>query len=306
MLLLGACATLAGVEDGELATDAGLDAGSGGSSAVGGTGAAGGVSAGGAAGSASGGSAGTTAGGSSGGGSAGSSTGGAAGSTSSGGAGGSGAAGSKYAALVLADGPIAYWRLGETSGINAVDLTGNGHDGLLKNGVKLGEPGALTGDSDAAMYFDGTTYVDIGDELDLAGSATFTIEAWVYPQAGKGGYFGKAMYDSGYKGYFFADNDSTLQFVRDGATVAVPVITFTAYTHIVGTYDGLNLIVYLNGSKAGAKVATNSVTDHPNPLMIGAVNGWGDFVGWIDEVAIYDKALSESEIKAHYDAGKGL
>jgi hypothetical protein len=295
---LHGCAALAGVEDGELAKDAGPGgvAGSAGSSGGGtaGAGASSGASDGGA-GSPSGGAGGAS--GSGGASGVGGATGGASGS--------GGAVGNGYAASVMADGPLAYWRLGEASGTSAIDETGNGHNGLLKGGVKLGELGALAGDGDTAAYFDGTSYVDIGDKLDFAGTASLTIEAWVYPQAGNGGYFGKGMYDQGYKGYFVADNDSTIQWVREGAGVSPPVISFTGYSHIVGTYDGLNLTLYINGSKAGSKVATNSITDHPNPFTIGQVADWGMFVGWIDEVAVYGKALDATRVKAHYDAGKG-
>ena len=51
--------------------------------------------------------------------------------------------------------------------------------------------------------------------------------------------------------------------------------------------------------------ATDMVTNHPNPFTIGQVGGWGDFVGYIDEVAVYDKALDEARVKAHYDAAQG-
>jgi hypothetical protein len=307
VVALHGCATLAGVEDGQLAKDAG--SGGGGVAGVGNGGTAGaaassgnGGTAGAAASSGNGGS-GAAGAGTSGGGTAGAAASSGAAGASGGGAGG--AVSSEYAAAVLADGPVAYWRMGEASGTTAVDATGNGHDGLLKGGVKLGEPGALNGDSDTAMYFDGTSYVDVGDKLDFAGTASLSIEAWVHPQAGKGGYLGKGMYDQGYKGYFIADNDSTIQWVREGAVASPPVITFTTYSHVVGTYDGLNLTLYVNGAKAGSKVATNPITDHPNPFTIGQVAGWGKFVGWIDEVAVYDKALDAARIKAHYDAAKG-
>jgi hypothetical protein len=296
-LCIMGCAAIAGVEDGELAADAGAGGSGGvGGSAVGGSSGSGGTAP-------AGGASGAGASGASGAAGAGGGSGGVAGAAG-GGAGGS-SSGSKYADEVLADQPIAYLRLGESSGTVAVDLTGNGHDGLLKGGVTLGAAGALVGDTDTAMYFDGTTYVDLGDELDMSGTSQFTLEAWIHPQAGNGGYLGKSMYDQGYKGYFVADNDSTIQFVREGAAVTPPVIAFTQYTHVVGTYDGLNLILYLNGAKAGSDTATNVVTDHPNPFTIGQVGGWGDFVGFIDEVAIYDTALTEVRIKAHYDAAKG-
>ena len=58
---------------------------------------------------------------------------------------------SVYRAAVLADSPLAYWRLGETSGTVAHDETGNGHDGTYVGGVTLGQPGALTGDANTAV-----------------------------------------------------------------------------------------------------------------------------------------------------------
>jgi len=53
---------------------------------------------------------------------------------------------SVYRATVLADTPLAYWRLGETTGTVAHDETGNGHDGTYIGGYTLGQTGALTGD----------------------------------------------------------------------------------------------------------------------------------------------------------------
>ena len=55
-----------------------------------------------------------------------------------------------YAAAVLADGPVAYWRLGAGSA-SAVDVTGNGNTGTFLGGVEPGAPGALVGDPDVAM-----------------------------------------------------------------------------------------------------------------------------------------------------------
>src|SRR5688500_14316091 len=71
-------------------------------------------------------------------------------------AGGTGAtSGGDYAAQVTADGPRAYWRLGETSGTTAADETASASPGTYAGGVVLGVPASLAGDPDTAVRFDG-------------------------------------------------------------------------------------------------------------------------------------------------------
>lgn len=70
--------------------------------------------------------------------------------------------GSAYANTVLADSPIAYWRLGETSGTTASDATGHGWNGTINPPVTLGQPGAITGDTDPAMGFAGSGNIVTG------------------------------------------------------------------------------------------------------------------------------------------------
>jgi len=67
-----------------------------------------------------------------------------------------GSVGADYDRLVLGDGPIAYWRLGEPSGTNANDETANNRDGTYVNTPTLGVAGNLVGDSDTAVSFNGS------------------------------------------------------------------------------------------------------------------------------------------------------
>src|SRR6185369_14066242 len=86
-----------------------------------------------------------------------------------------------YGAAILADNPIAYWRLGETNGTVAHDYWG-GHDGEY-TGVTLGLPGYSVSDPDLAAGFgDINTYVGgiSGTEIDFSSTnSSFTLEAWV-------------------------------------------------------------------------------------------------------------------------------
>src|SRR5438874_13602683 len=61
-------------------------------------------------------------------------------------------AGAGYSAVVLADTPLGYWRLGESDASQpAKDASGNGYDGTYNGGVTVGQPGAINGDADTAV-----------------------------------------------------------------------------------------------------------------------------------------------------------
>ena len=76
---------------------------------------------------------------------------------------------SAYAQAVLADDPVAYWRFDETSGVNARDFSGHGHDATYIGGVHLGAGGAIAGDSDTAATFDGATGYRLATQPRFAG-----------------------------------------------------------------------------------------------------------------------------------------
>jgi concanavalin A-like lectin/glucanase superfamily protein len=91
-----------------------------------------------------------------------------------------------YRDAVLAKSPVAYWRLGEAAGPTAVDETGNGHDGIYINNPTFGQTGAIRGDSNTAVQFNGMNYVEIPDSADFSqptSSNGLTVEAWMRPDA---------------------------------------------------------------------------------------------------------------------------
>jgi hypothetical protein len=92
-----------------------------------------------------------------------------------------------YLSVVLADGPLAYWRLGEASGPVAYDASGNAMHGTYIGGVTLAQAGALEGDADTAVCLDGVSgCMNMGWHPELSYlSNDFTIEAW-YKGEGSG------------------------------------------------------------------------------------------------------------------------
>jgi hypothetical protein len=74
--------------------------------------------------------------------------------------------------------------------------------------------------------------------------------------------------------------------------------------HVVGTYDGTTQRLYLNGVQVGSRAQAGSVTVGTWPLSVGAWAGWGEyFRGTVDEVAVYNKALTASRVADHHAAG---
>src|SRR5262245_21018646 len=82
-----------------------------------------------------------------------------------------------YSQTILADHPTMYWRLGDRSGKTAFDASGNGNDAIYVNRPHLGNPGAIVGDADTAVHFNGyRQFARWRSDSSYAGS--FTVEAW--------------------------------------------------------------------------------------------------------------------------------
>lgn len=97
----------------------------------------------------------------------------------------SAAAAAAYAQTVLAKRPVAYWRLGERSGVIAADAAPQAHDGTYRGAPALGEPGAIRGDADGAVRLDGRRdYIEIPNSAHFSQPASgrgLTVEAWMRP-----------------------------------------------------------------------------------------------------------------------------
>jgi hypothetical protein len=225
-----------------------------------------------------------------------------------------------YAAVVSADSPLAYWRFDEHAGATtAHDASGHGNDATYQGGVTLGAPGALGGDPDTAASFDGVTgFVDAGNRFQFAGQTPFSVEAWVLPGP-ETSYVGvmsrnDAVGGPPSEGYllFLAPDGGPFGFQRlEGEQVSTAVTTASpstsAFTHLVATFDGVEMSVYADGELQGAQTASFSIAGAVADFVVGAEAGGSSnyFAGTLDEVAVYDHALTSDRVRAHYLAGLG-
>lgn len=216
-----------------------------------------------------------------------------------------------YASTILADNPLAYWRLGEKPGnFVARDEIGS-HDGQY-DACTLGVPGAIANDAAASFVPDKSSLaVPVG--FDFGGVAAFSIEAWIKPAVSTALYrhaFTQVWNDNGRQGFsLLIDNGSYAveRFVDDNneskivAPIAAPV---GAFAHVVATYDGAALRLYVDGNTMGKNADTRSLQSKPSPVFIGASGKQQQVVdGVVDEVAVYGTALTEAQVKAHHAAG---
>jgi hypothetical protein len=227
-----------------------------------------------------------------------------------------------YPSTVLAQGPVGYWRLNETTqphppittaaNLGSLGATGNGtYNG--GQGFYRGFPGALA-NSDTAVHFDGTSqFVSVPYDATLNPS-TFTIEGWlsadniaancalscgIFATAGRSGWL---IYQTSQTGY------ELRMYKNSGTAFAVDVVGTTTnvvgvYTHVVATFDGTTASIYLNGvlANSGTPNAPYVPGTNGSPFTIGErADAAFLFQGKADEVAYYNTALDANTIAAHY------
>lgn len=236
-----------------------------------------------------------------------------------------------YPNLVLQSNPTSYWRLQEPSGTVAVDLGSNKINGsyLTGNTPELSKP-LITTDhslSYSKLSSNSSGLVSVPANANLFPTGNFSAELWLQiPANYTGGMFLTQIFNSGGNNLTFAiggmANGSFPQGIYDGIYPFVGTYnTNTAWTgvqspnpfivsaiyHIVATYDGTNLSLYINGSLTSQAAVTINYYNSTG-LYIG--RRWDSqngtivyFNGYMQDVAIYNTALSASVILSHYTKG---
>ncbi len=170
-----------------------------------------------------------------------------------------------------------------------------------------------TGQKGKALDFDGISdYVQVADSADLKGMSELSLEAWIKPDAYPqyAGIIAKWTYPTRMQyilGYFSAGNISFwVGSDTAGDMLTVPQPSVGVWTHVAAVFrGGATLEIFYNGTSQGNKpTAVASIGATVEPLYIGKYNGY-EFDGTIDEVRVYNRTLSVTEIQEHYSAGTG-
>ena len=205
-------------------------------------------------------------------------------------------------AIVQAPPPVAAYGFDAGSGTTAADQSGNGNTGTIANATW-----ATIGKFGKALSFNGTNAaVTVPDSSSLDLTTGMTLEAWVNPNPG--GDFRTLVVkerpgDLVYGLYSSSDTNRPQSQVTIGGTVRLLNGTATiptgAWTHLAATYDGTTQRLYVNGTQVSTLAVSGAITTSNNPLKIGGNSIWAEwFTGLIDEVRVYNRALSAAEIQA--------
>jgi hypothetical protein len=194
---------------------------------------------------------------------------------------------------------VGYWKFDEVSG-NIKDWSGNGNTGTAYN-LTYSQAGKF-GNS---CSFNGTTsYVDCGSGASLNITDTVTTEAWVNPNSTSGERFIVNKHDQKYA--LEVNNNYFRSIIYDGSfTYLSSISTFQIgnWYHIAMTYDRIKERLYVNGLLDNSMSLTSAIQTGTT-LWIGKHISVYYFSGKIDDVRIYNRALSAQEIKRHYMIGR--
>ena len=212
---------------------------------------------------------------------------------------------------VFTDHPLGFWRLGDAAGSSsALDSSGNSLTGAVDPGVSFRQPGAISGDTAATFPGSGPAIVvPASAVLDLANAVS--VEAWVRPTlAGQnGGIYEKTVngwVNSQYMLFLEAGVAKFRVRTASGALLPVdgPALGLNTWSHLVGTFDGSVLRLYVNGALAATSAAAGPLNSGSGPSFLGRLGqNLYPFQGSIDEVAVFSGALSPDRVRAHYLGG---
>ncbi|MDH3324956.1 MAG: hypothetical protein OEL89_04925, partial [Candidatus Peregrinibacteria bacterium] len=200
-----------------------------------------------------------------------------------------------------------HWPMDEDSlewadtGTEVKDESGQANHG---DAVNLTSGNVQTGRLDESLSFGGVSdYISVADNASLDPGGPMTMTAWVKPTSADlvDQIICKASTDLG--GYQLRGNSGAFTVYIGSTGVGSVAYTQGEWYHLVGLYDGTNTKFYVNGTLRASAPGAGPVSNS-SPLLIGKRWDGYYFNGNIDDVRVYDRAISETEIANLYNVGK--
>ena len=157
----------------------------------------------------------------------------------------------------------------------------------------------------SALSFDGVNdWVTVADSASLDLSSGMTVEAWVRPSKAGGWRTVVCKERPGgvvYGLYGDQAGGRPLGQIDVGGernAVGSAALPLNAWSHLAATFDGSTVRLFVNGVQAGSLPFSGSMAASTGALRLGGNGVWGEwFAGLIDEVRVYNRALSATEIQ---------
>jgi len=205
-----------------------------------------------------------------------------------------------------ADGLVGHWTLDEPNGVIANDVSGQGHTGTLERGL-IFDKDKTDGQIKGAVEFDGSDDRISLPDIDNGLQSGFSVSAWVNPSNAEGGYQGivgsttaggfMMFINKGKLAFKVTTNENGQKLVSEG------IIRNNVWQMVTCTFDGTDMRWYINGENVHNEPLSGTLKDS-GAALIGS-SGWGEeyFEGGIDDVRLFDNALTEQQIVDLFEKG---
>jgi len=217
-----------------------------------------------------------------------------------------------YSDIILLDTPVSFWKLDEPSGTTAFDTLST-NSGVYSNCTlnQTACPGSQIGPS---VLFNGTSSnITIPTSPSLHPTTNISIEAWIYPRVVNNGLNLFIMAGNGPANPDYVlkidslSNKIRFNIVVSGSTYTAEQISRLPpnfWYHVVGTYDGSAVKLYVNGVLEATTIISGTITNSNQVISIGRRNVGPDsyFNGNITNISYYSYPLTLAQVLSHYDA----
>jgi len=205
---------------------------------------------------------------------------------------------------VVKDGLVGFWTFDESDveGETVKDIVAG------NNGTMIGDPKIVEGKVGKALEFDGEDdYVKAlhSQDLDFQTDEA-TVEAWIYPnaiEADKHTIYRKADVKDK---FIFRLNGSNVEFYLETDAgpnnILAGDIEASKWQHVLARYDGSNMEVFVNGISVGSVAHSGNIVSDTADVYIGSRPSDRRYNGIIDELRVYNRALSAKEISQNMKA----
>jgi len=202
----------------------------------------------------------------------------------------------------IPQGIVGYWPFDGS----AVDVSGNGH-----HGTNVGAT-VVTGKQGLAYQLSNSSdYIDLNTPVSMSGQ--FTTSLWIKPSSVSGTRRVISNFsDGGFDLHLYSGSGSVIfRVYRDGALTASaeggPLPPVGAWTHLAGVWNGSSVLLYVNGQLRASAPTGQTPETSSATIKVGALGNLGlrqeDFAGAVDEVMLFNRPLSASEIATIYSLG---
>jgi hypothetical protein len=203
---------------------------------------------------------------------------------------------------------VGAWSFDESSGTTVLDTSGRSNHGSVSGAARV------TGKHGGALQFDGVNdMVSVADSASLDLTTAASVEAWVKPSA-LGSMWRTVVIKEqpaqlAYALYAGNGNGRPSGHVyngRDMDAVGGSALPLNTWSHLATTWDGQTVRLYVNGVQVATRSAGGRATVSGSPLRFGGNKVWDEwFKGAIDDVRVYNRALTAAQVGADRDTAVG-